>query len=209
MAGREGTAAATATAVAEHDDAPVRALPGLDEVPGMPDLDRVRCLRTLGPTGTNLEAAAHEWLLARHGGGRVLLHRHLDDAVAAVSRDGTEGIVACAVYPDLHALVFDNHRWMVMADCFLAPTFRMVLASRGDGTPPRRVASHGAPVALVPAGAETVPALSNSAAAAACRRGDVDACITTATAADANGLDVLEDHGPVPMVYTVHVPRRP
>lgn len=208
MAGRQGTAAATAMAVADHHGAPVRALPELTEVPGMPDLDRVRCVRTLGPTGTNLEAAAYEWLARRHGGGPVLLHRHLDEAVAEVSRDGTEAILACAVYPDLHHLVFRNHRWMVMADCFLAPTFAMVLAGRGDGAPPRRVASHGAPVNLVPDGAEAVPALSNSAAAAACRRGDVDACITTASAADAYGLDVLEDHGPVPMVYTLHVPRR-
>lgn len=204
MAGREGTARGT-TAAVEHGSGP--ALPGMEGVGAMPDLDRVRCIRTLGPAGTNLEAASHFWLRQRHGGGRVELHRHLDEAIAAMATDGSEGILACAVYPDLHHLVFRNHRWMVMADCFLAPTFAMVLAGRGDGVPVRRVASHAAPVELVPDGAEIVPALSNSAAARTCLAGEVDACITTASAAAALGLTVIVDHGLVPMVYTLHVPR--
>lgn len=196
---------APATAVAEGRP---RALPDLGEVADLPDLDRVRCIRTLGPAGTNLEAASRLWLERRHGGGEVVLYRHLDEAVADMNRDGSEGILACAVYPDLHGLVFTNHEWMVMADCFLAPTFPMVLAATTADTWPGRVASHDAPVALVPEGAERVPALSNSAAARACAAGEVDACITTASAAAAAGLVVLVDHGLVPMVYTLHVPRR-
>lgn len=166
-------------------------------------LAAIRILHTLGPQGTNLEDAAHEWFRRQHRSGRVQLHPTLESALPTMPRDGTHAVVACAVYPALHELVFANLDRMSMVDCFVHPTYDMVLAS-ADGRLPEVVASHAAPRGLAGA-AEVRLATSNAQAAADCRAGLADGCITTLPAARAHGLQVVRDFGPVPMVYTVHL----
>ncbi|MFJ3904865.1 prephenate dehydratase domain-containing protein [Streptomyces sp. NPDC090025] len=171
--------------------------------------DDIRHLHTLGPHGTNLEAASHEWLRLRGiEDGTVTLHSSIESALEAVPDDGAHAITACAVYPDLHTLVFGNLHRLHMVDSFLLPTHNMVLASNGTATP-ATVASHPAPRGLVaralaPAHAHVREVLSNSQAAIECAEGRADACITTIVAARERGLRVLRDFGPVPMVFTVH-----
>ncbi|MFF8602367.1 prephenate dehydratase domain-containing protein [Streptomyces sp. NPDC015232] len=171
--------------------------------------DEVRHLHTLGPHGTNLEAASHEWLRRRGvTGGTVTLHASIEEALEAVPDDGRHALTACAVYPALHTLVFSNLHRLHMIDSFVMPTHNMVLASRGTDTP-AVVASHPAPRGLVPgalapASAEVREVLSNAQAAIDCAEGRVDGCITTIVAAERHGLRVLRDFGPVPMVFTVH-----
>ncbi|MCY0928061.1 bacilysin biosynthesis protein BacA [Streptomyces sp. H27-H1] len=165
--------------------------------------DEVRHLHTLGPHGTNLEAASHEWLSRRGIDGTVELHSSIESALEAVPDDGRHALTACAVYPTLHTLVFSNLHRLHMIDSFVMPTHRMVLAS--SGTPvPATVASHPAPEGLVPEHAEIREVLSNSQAARDCAEGLVEGCVTTIVAAENNGLRVLRDFGPVPMVFTVH-----
>ncbi|NGO69564.1 bacilysin biosynthesis protein BacA [Streptomyces sp. SB3404] len=167
----------------------------------------MRHLHTLGPSGTNLEAAAHQWLRARGlaGAGTVRLHPSLEGALETVPRTGEHALVACAVYPQLHTLVFGNLQTCRMVDSFVAPTYEMVLAA-APGMPrePRTVATHPAPAGLAPQEAAVLPAASNSQAALDCAEGTAEGCVTTIVAARAHGLDVVRNFGPVPMVFTVH-----
>jgi hypothetical protein len=163
----------------------------------------IRYVHTLGPTGTNLEAAAHEWLHRRGIDGAVELHASLEAALEAVPDDGEHALAACAVYPELHTLTFSNLHRLHMVDSFIMPTHNMVLASAGADHP-RDVSTHPAPAQLVPDGAEPRLVLSNSQAAIDCAAGKTEGCITTGVAAVRHGLRVLRDFGPVPMVYTIH-----
>ncbi|MFE6778214.1 bacilysin biosynthesis protein BacA [Streptomyces sp. NPDC057702] len=170
-------------------------------------VDLIRTLHTLGPTGTNLEAAARRWLDRRGltGSGTVVLHPSLESALEGLPRTGAHALVACAVYPHLHTLVFDNLRTCRMVDSFLMPTHEMVLAvSATAPSEPRTVATHPAPASLVPPTCQARPALSNAQAAIDCAGGAVDACITTAVAARAHALRIVHNFGAVPMVFTVH-----
>jgi hypothetical protein len=165
---------------------------------------QITTLHTLGPAGTNLQNAAHAWFRRRGTDGKVVLHRTLESALPVMAADGTHALLACAVYPDLHTLVFGNLRRLRMVDSFVYPTYNMVLAG-SSGETPRTVSSHPAPRGLVPAGAAVRLVSSNSQAAADCAGGLTDGCITTAPAARAHGLRVHRDFGPVPMVFTVHL----
>ncbi|RCG26205.1 hypothetical protein DQ384_29995 [Sphaerisporangium album] len=165
-------------------------------------------LHTLGPTGTNCEAAARHWLRSRGADDtRVELHPTLEDAVTAVLADpDRSALLACVVYPDLHNIVFGNLDSLALRDCFVMPTHSMVLASRG-GEAPRTVASHAAPVSLIDHMDVRIRLVdSNAQAALDCAAGEVDACVTTSVAAEAAGLTVLKDFGPVPMGFSVHAP---
>ncbi|MEU9303424.1 bacilysin biosynthesis protein BacA [Streptomyces sp. NPDC048269] len=166
-------------------------------------VDSIRYVHTLGPQGTNLEAAAHEWLHRRGIDGKIELHASLEAALDAVPDDGEHALAACAVYPDLHTLTFGNLHRLRMVDSFIMPTHNMVLASAGADDP-RTVSTHPAPVGLVSAHAESRLVLSNSQAAIDCAAGRTEGCITTIVAAERHGLRVLRDFGPVPMVFTIH-----
>ncbi|MFD9885672.1 bacilysin biosynthesis protein BacA [Streptomyces alboflavus] len=170
-------------------------------------IDEIRYLHTLGPTGTNLETAAHLWLRrqGRVGDGQVVLHTSLEQAMESVPRTGEHALLACAVYPELHTLVFGNLGTCRMVDCFLWPTHEMVLAAPpGARAEPRTVATHPAPAGLVPDRGARRLVTSNAQAAIDCAAGRADACVTTVVAARAHGLRVVRSFGEVPMVFTVH-----
>ncbi len=169
------------------------------------DLSRIVVLHTLGPAGTNCEAAAHAWFRRLGGVGRVELHPTLELAVERMPEDDTHALLGCVVYPDLHTLVFSNLDRLELADCFIFPTFNMLFAKRPGVAHLSSVASHPAPRHLVPAGLKVSLVNSNSQAALDCANGIVDACITTLPAAQKHGLQIVNDHGPVPMGFTIHV----
>jgi hypothetical protein len=168
-------------------------------------LAEVRVLHTLGPTGTNCEEAAHFWFNGRPQRGDIKLYATLETALEAMPQAPGHALLACAVYPHLHTLVFSNLHRLAMADTFVMPTFEMVLASRTGG-PPRVVATHPAPQGLVPADMQRVLVNSNAQAAIECAEGRTDGCITTSKAAAAHKLQIVTNHGAVPMVFTLHVP---
>ncbi|MEV6694958.1 hypothetical protein AB0M35_26120 [Micromonospora sp. NPDC051196] len=168
-------------------------------------LDAVTALYTLGPTGTNCEYAANTWFERRGRQGRVHLCPTLETAVEQLPYDGTAALLGCVVYPDLHHLVFQNLHRLTLAETFVVPTHRMVLAAR-DGREPITVATHPAPQSLVPERLTRVLTTSNARAAQECAAGEVDGCVTTLPAARIHDLRVITDFGPVPMGFTVHLP---
>lgn len=170
----------------------------------MIDRTRLSSLHTLGPSGTNCEAAAAHYIAAHRMTADVVLHRTLEKGMRDVLADPGAALLGCVVYPDLHGLVFPYLDRMTLADQFLFDTFPMVLAARRADAELVRVATHPAPRALVPPGIEILLANSNAEAAHRCAAGEVDGCITTAVAAANNGLVVVTDHGPVPMGFTIH-----
>ncbi|WP_433353090.1 hypothetical protein ACQPYV_21740 [Micromonospora saelicesensis] len=172
---------------------------------GTTALPHVTTIHTLGPTGTNLEKAAHRWFADRQRPGQVILHAEVEDGLDAMTFDGTEAILACAVYPRLHDLVFGNLHRLTMADSFILDTYDMVLAARPGQESVSTIVTHPAPSCLVTNRGTISYASSNSVAAAVCAAGDYDACVTTDRAARAEGLLTLENFGPVPMVFTLHV----
>jgi len=172
-----------------------------------PAIDRIATIHTLGPTGTNCEAAAKHYVAEAGLDARVELHETLEAAIEIVRKDPASALLGCVVYPDLHKLVFPYLGQMRLADVFLYDTFNMVLAARSADDPMHLVGTHPAPSALVPEGCEKRFCNSNSEAARFCRAGEVDACITTSPAAAATGLTTLRDFGPVPMGFTIHVPQ--
>jgi len=176
-----------------------------------PVLDEISVIHTLGPAGTNLEMAAHHWFTSRGRHPDVRLHSTLESAVPGLSDDGHEALLACAVYPELHYLVFRNLGRLAMVDSFILPTYDMVFATRDaspDAAEVATVVSHPAPQTLVrrvsPRAALRL-VTSNSAAARECASGAAEGCVTTSKAAADQGLVIRRNFGPVPMVYTLHV----
>ena len=81
----------------------------------------------------------------------------------------------------------------------------MVLAARNDVEIITSVASHPAPIGLVPESISDLRVVdSNSQAAIDCASGLVDGCITTIVAAQKHNLRIISDFGPVPMGFTIH-----
>ncbi|MGL5825295.1 MAG: hypothetical protein ACRCYU_10835 [Nocardioides sp.] len=165
---------------------------------------RIDTIHTLGPAGTNLERAAHYWFAQAGRPGTVELHDEVEDGLDRMSYDGAQAILACAVYPRLHDLVFQNLHRLVMVDSFILDTYNMVLAAHNPKRTVRTVVSHPAPSALV-SSFEVSLTSSNSRAARQCADGHFDACLTTEKAAVEANLVITRDFGPVPMVFTVHL----
>lgn len=109
----------------------------------------IRVIHTLGPAGTNCEAAAHEWFKRNGRKGAVHLHPTLEIAAEELKDDPAIALLGCVAYPDLHTLVFSNLSRFQMVDIFVMPTFNMILASR-TGEPPQTISTHPAPQRLAP-----------------------------------------------------------
>jgi prephenate dehydratase len=165
-------------------------------------------VRTLGPAGTNCEAASRHWLATRGIEAEICLHETLESAMELTLQERGTALLGCVVYPDLHNLVFPYLSRMRLADVFLFNTFNMILATRPGHRDFALVATHPAPQALVKDDFPIVFATSNSEAARMCATEEVDACITTLPAAEANGLEMIRDFGEVPMGFTIHVQSR-
>jgi hypothetical protein len=177
---------------------------GTRNMPDGPPSD-VTTIHTLGPTGTNLEMAAHHWFSSRRRDGTVILHAQVEDGLGSMRFDGSDAILACAVYPRLHDLVFQNLHRLAMVDSFILHTYEMVLATRPGQQSVTTIVTHPAPSSLVASRGQVSLSSSNSRAAAECAAGRYDACVTTDRAAKSAGLAIVENFGPVPMVYTLHV----
>lgn len=165
---------------------------------------------TLGPEGTNCANAARWWLDSKRSAREdfkevgVRLFKTLEGAfdVLSVKRDGY--LLSCAAYPDLHTLVFARLREMELFDSFVIPTHNMVIASKVKRSEIKSIATHPAPQSLAWHGLRKVFANSNADAACICRSGGADACVTTSVAANAYGLEVMDDFGAVPMAFLLH-----
>lgn len=163
---------------------------------------------TLGPAGTNCEAAAKHYIETRNNGlGEVKLSKTLEAALENVINRPGCALLGCIVYPDLHKIVFSNLDNLELTDVFLYPTFNMVIASP-DGTirADDKVISHPAPAGLVKEYDVTF-ATSNAAAALECVSGRFNACVTTQKSAEEHSLKIIKDFGPVNMGFSIHTPK--
>jgi hypothetical protein len=172
-----------------------------------PRFPAVTSLHTLGPAGTNCELAAHEWFAIQGRPGTVVLHSTLEEAASEAARTPGAALMAPVAYPNLHTLVYAHLDSLELADSLITQTHNMVLARRPGVDFPRCVASHPAPVGLVPAGSTIRLVASNAQAALDCAGGEVDGCITTLPAMESNRLELVRDYGPVAMAFTVHIRR--
>lgn len=168
-------------------------------------------VHTLGPSGTNCEKAAHHWLKQKNIDGNVVLHESLEVAVEVIKKDDNCVLLGCIVYPYLHNIVFKNLTLLKLTDCFVLDTHNMLFASRfNDIKKIHKIGSHPAPKDLISDIKALNPNIesflfnSNSESAVQCRKGTVDACITTFKAAKSNDLTILHDFGPVPMGFSIH-----
>lgn len=159
---------------------------------------------TLGPEGTNSELAA-KWYIAQRGlRADVILTATPEDSVRCIVEGQADVAIACAVYPRLNHLVFDNLGKVTISDCFRFSTDEMVLARSPSAAGLTTVLSHPAPRTLIEGnGYDIRESTSNSAAARACAAGESDGCITTRNAADSNGLVIVRSFGAIPMGWVV------
>lgn len=170
------------------------------------DINSIEKIHTLGPAGTNCEKAA-KYMRANSNNPRceIILHDTLEDAVRVMGRTGSDALVACVVYPDLHEIVFKNLSWLKLAETVVIPTHEMVLAKRQGTKEIKSIACHPAPESLVPeAIVDRLIVESNVVAATICMEGKYDGCITTMPAAQKCGLEIVTNFGPIPMGFTLH-----
>jgi prephenate dehydratase len=168
-------------------------------------------IHTLGPSGTNCERAANEYLSRIKRDGNVRLHSTLENAVVEMMKSGDESLLlGCVVYPKLHEIVFQNLMRLKMTECFVIDTYEMVFASNKERLEDvTSVCTHPAPehlVGLVPglAPRQVVQCNSNAEASRLCAESIHDGCITTSVAARNNRLVIHKNFGPVPMGFTIH-----
>ncbi|AZD86809.1 hypothetical protein C4K14_3987 [Pseudomonas chlororaphis subsp. aureofaciens] len=166
---------------------------------------------TLGPVGTNCEKAARQYMEKRHWTGQITLRTTLEDALDELLRSPEPGILmGCIVYPKLHDIVFRHLDRLKLVDHHLMDTHDMVFA-RNQSQAIKRIGSHPAPTSLLSQlgdlaiSAELVLCNSNSEAALQCAQENIDACITTIVAAQANDLHIVRNFGPVPMGFSIHL----
>ncbi|WP_207389281.1 hypothetical protein [Marinobacter halodurans] len=165
-------------------------------------------IHTLGPAGTNCEKAGYFWLENKGLKGDVKLYDTLEIAITEVKKKPNDVLLGCAVYPELHHLVFENLKDMEIQDSFIIPTYNMVLAASSPDLAfdaSTVIATHPAPAHLAKKYGHSVKIVnSNSQAAWSCVHNEADACITTLKAAMENDLTVVCDFGEVPMCFTIH-----
>lgn len=65
-------------------------------------------IHTLGPKGTNCDKAGYLWLRQKKFHGDIELHSTLEAALVEVKKNKDDLLLGCAVYPDLHKIVFEN-----------------------------------------------------------------------------------------------------
>lgn len=175
----------------------------------MKAIEDIKFIHTLGPINTNCEQAAYKWLEENKIEGEVFLHNTLEDALLEVKKNDFAALLGCVVYPDLHKIVFSNLNDLSLVDCFIMPTYNMILATNDDTKDLGNsiIATHPAPSGLaydftVSKNIKLVN--SNSQAALQCSKGLSDACITILPAAQKYSLKVIKDFGEVPMGFTIH-----
>ena len=157
---------------------------------------------TLGPTGTNSELAAKAYLdkLGKHG--TIILYETPEQCIEELKSGNIDSAILCVVYPKLNNIVFQNLEAIHMSDVFFFPTDDMVIAGNIQGT---RACTHPAPVNLLGNVYDIHFVNSNADAAIRCANGEFDLCVTTRSAATMNALDIVRNHGPVNMGWSIFV----
>jgi prephenate dehydratase len=177
----------------------------------------IRSVRSfvLGPEGTNIMQAADRW----HQKMRITEKAELvscdtpEEAVLRARATTAKGVLAiywtCAVFVRENRVFFDNPDTLPFGFQQIMQLDEMQLATRAelasefvDPSLRWRILSHPSPAPLVSRlGWPLVEANSNSDAARRCAAGEAEACITTETSRQLNGLVKLHSFGSPEMVF--------
>lgn len=172
-------------------------------------MQAIDLIHTLGPAGTNCEAAARYRLKQINIAGvsaaerSVILHRTLEDAADAMMVDKNSALLTPIAYPQLGDLIYSNIGRFQIIDTFTIPTYEMVLASNCSANP-KVISLHPAPTKLLGDQFEKRFVESNVIAAIDCSQNKSDGCITTHDAAIKYNLRVLKSFGRVIMGFSLH-----
>ena len=172
-------------------------------------MQAIDLIHTLGPAGTNCEAAARHWLEQSNIVGfsaverSVILHRTLEDAADAMMVDKNSALLTPIAYPQLGDLIYSNIGRFQIIDTFIIPTYEMVLASNCSAYP-RVISLHPAPTKLLGDQFKKRFVESNVIAAIDCSHKKSDGCITTRDVAVKYNLRVVKSFGRVIMGFSLH-----
>ena len=167
----------------------------------------------LGPKGTNIVQACKSW--SRKNGIKdktvVTLCNTPESSLVQARLVKEEGVLplfwTCAVYYALNQLFFSNPDVFPFLFSHNMPLDNMQLCVRTELAEQEwnnawRVASHPSPTPLVAnLPNPVVKTTSNSQAAIMCRTGEVEACITTAQAAQIHELVTVHEFGSPAMIF--------
>lgn len=161
----------------------------MSEARAFPSIE-INTIYTLGLSSTNYDRAAREWFARNSLNDETYLHLTLEVAAETVHSEPGSALLGCIAYPKLHILVFTNLNRLTLVDCFVMPTYNMVLVTREDAEILDSLSTRPAPQHLVLKKAFPNRRLVNSNAQAAldCAHRLTDACITTSVAAEECGL---------------------
>lgn len=180
-----------------------------------PAVTKIICF-ALGPEGTNIVAACRAWIRDAKVSEKaeIVLCETPEEALQSAAVIDDPAVIGvfwtCAVYFREHNLFFGNpatypfffEQVMLLDQMQLAARPELSDAFHAGTTKLRRIASHPSPASLLNAwNLTTVDANSNAHAAAMCRDGMVDACITTQRAKEKYGLSTLHTFGSPEMVF--------
>jgi prephenate dehydratase len=169
-------------------------------------------ISTLGPMGTCSENACRHYLDTYHdSAGKIKLHPTFEDAIAALVEVRSDFVLIPSAYRNFADIIFLNRHHVEIADVFILPTPKLVLARKKDGVRVSRVASHGSPSVMVGTffpDAEMVYSKSNSDSAEMLMAGLVEACLTTDICAFHHSLEIMHDLGSVVMGWNMFIRKR-
>lgn len=195
-------------------------LPGADkEIREVMQSENIRKIVhfALGPKGTNIGQASAKW--SREMGvehkTETIFCETPEVALAEAKKVKEDGVLAlfwtCAVYYKLNELFFSNPDTLPFFINYVMNLDSMQVAIRPeqsaqliDGSLPSSwiIASHPSPAPLMQRHGYNIHfTTSNSQAAQLCAAGKTDACITTESARNSNGLKMVRKFGSPPMVF--------
>lgn len=177
---------------------------------------KITCF-VLGPAGTNMQQACEQWIVEMGIGYKteIVLCMTPEESIEKARLVVEEGHVAtfwtCAVYNCLCNVFFQNpdtltffiEKVMMLDEMQLATRSEKVCEIQNDIMPEKwNIASHPSPAPLLnDIKCNVKLTTSNAKAAELCRSGEADACITTESARELNGLKTLHVFGSPKMVF--------
>jgi prephenate dehydratase len=168
---------------------------------------------TLGPEGTSSAAAAR--LISESVGTNAHVHlfQSYEDAATAVVEKEADCIVVANAYSLINRFYISDDLVAAAAFPMATPPYGVAIRQCQDSPLCRFIATHPAPQHLIgrwfdkhcQARMNIVNATSTSAAARMVRNGEVDACVTTDTARQINGLAFISPLFTIQMLWSIFV----
>ena len=167
-------------------------------------------MATLGPSGTDSENAAEEFLKNKSINGEIKLFDTFFESLNSVVEGKNDFAIVPSAFPQFADCVFDFPELMII-DSFVLPLKDLVIAKRKDKEKIRTIAIHPATKDLVKAignEVEIIEVTSKPLAAKMAALGKVDACIASLDVVRNLGLKVVHKFECVNMSWAVFGSRK-